>query len=604
MLSFIIYFLYLSKKNIKKVIVRMDPLDLLHTNNYLPSLENLNNIRKKTEKDELKNYLKNQLFKKPTIIPRNSAEYSDDFSVTKQTISNPTLMTNQKFKNISLSSSIQPVFDKQNNIRYRKEISSYINVDSRQRDTEKYPNPCEYSLDLNKEFRYLHSIHLSSIEFSEPPTPINNTNDTFIWTTDYTGIMDVPDGTKITYMTKIPNAYYTLSNLVQILENTALNTVRHNIPISYLDEQFPQFKIFINPFNRSIQFIQRIDELDVNSIQTFVNTNKIQIRIDNSLKCCNKVDTCDCKDSCAGNTEPFFPDLEDVPIILSGLNFFKTSFGNIPTSLLNLKPFYPEIVVNSNSTLYNKYKYVGYDTKCCEYIYELEVYTRDGKPAIAHKTTKTCLKTSQLHIQTGGHEKIVTVGRSLKFEVVTDEGGSFGDYLGLTTENKNVFIHNNFDTNSHLIVRNKIPWKIVGDSKIALSPEPYIFMRIETKAKPIGTISNNLTNAKGSNINTEIEEMKKDNYFFAKIIFSNTLPGDVSVVSIGGNKFFFDAPLVKLSELSVNFFTQSGEQLFVNQNHSFTLEIIELQEVLKNTLMDSRTGNIANIGEGRSVNVV
>ena len=506
-------------------------------------------------------------------------------------------MTRQPFKNISLSSSVQPIFDKQNTehkLRYRKEISSYINVDSRQRDTKKYPNPCNYNLYLNKEFRYLHSIHLSSIEFSEPPTPINNTNDIFIWITDYTGLMDVPDGTKVMYETTIPNAYYTLSNLVQILESTSLNTVRHDIPISYIDEQFPQFKIFINPFNRSIQFIQRLDELTVNSIKTFSNTNKIEIRIDNRL-CCNE--NCECKDTCSETTEPFYPDLEDVPIILSGLNFFKTSYGNIPTSLLNLKPFYPEYVVLNNSSLHNKYKYIGYDSKCCEHIYELEVYTQDGKPALSHKTTKTCLQNSKLQIQTGGHEKIVTVGRSLKFEVVTNNGGTFGSFLGLTTENKNVFVHNNFDNNNNMVVRNKIPWKIVGDSKIAISPDPYIFMRIGTKAKPLGTISDNLTNAKGSNINSELGEIKKDNYFFAKIIFSNTLPGDVSVVSIGGNKFFFNAPLVKLSELSVNFFTKTGKQLFVNQNHSFTLEIIELQEVLKGSLIDSRTGNIANVGK-------
>ena len=36
----------------------MDPTDLLFTNNYVPSLENLNNVRKNKEEDELKNFFK------------------------------------------------------------------------------------------------------------------------------------------------------------------------------------------------------------------------------------------------------------------------------------------------------------------------------------------------------------------------------------------------------------------------------------------------------------------------------------------------------------------------------------------------------------------
>ena len=33
------------------------------------------------------------------------------------------------------------------------------------------------------------------------------------------------------------------------------------------------------------------------------------------------------------------------------------------------------------------------------------------------------------------------------------------------------------------------------------------------------------------------------------------------------------------------------------QNHSFTLEIVELREVLNDTLIDSRTGNNVDIGK-------
>jgi hypothetical protein len=54
---------------------------------------------------------------------------------------------------------------------------------------------------------------------------------------------------------------------------------------------------------------------------------------------------------------------------------------------------------------------------------------------------------------------------------------------------------------------------------------------------------------------------------------------------------------VSLSDLSVQFLGANGEIMLLNQNHSFTLEIIELREVLNDTLMDSRTGNIIELGK-------
>ena len=41
---------------------------------------------------------------------------------------------------------------------------------------------------------------------------------------------------------------------------------------------------------------------------------------------------------------------------------------------------------------------------------------------------------------------------------------------------------------------------------------------------------------------------------FAKIIMAGTSPGNVITKFIGGNKLFYNAPLVKLSDLTINFF--------------------------------------------------
>ena len=71
--------------------------------------------------------------------------------------------------------------------RYRKNISSYLNVDSRQRNVDKYPNPANYNIYINKEFKYIQSITLTSIECRESLTPINDNNNSITWMTDYNG---------------------------------------------------------------------------------------------------------------------------------------------------------------------------------------------------------------------------------------------------------------------------------------------------------------------------------------------------------------------------------------------------------------------------------
>ena len=476
--------------------------------------------------------------------------------------------------------------------RYRKQIISYINIDSRRRDILKYPNSGSYNIFLDKEFRYLQSIRMESIEFREAPTPIFEGNNCFIWITNYTGLEGVEPGTKVQYQTKIPSAFYSLANFVQVIESVAINTVQHDIPGISLNGKFPNFDIYISPFNRSIRFIQRIENFIVTSIKTTIDSNIVEIRIQNEGGVPSNTN---CNIDSTGYI--FRPDIENVPIILSGLDLFATSIGNIPISLLNIIPFHSEIHSAGDPCIFNTFSCpeVSYDLKTNEFIYNLNVFTHDGIPACASNTTYKELLNSNLPNFPAGHTLDVRVGRALKFEVVTECGGTFGEFLGLTTANTDVYVNTNIDI-AQGIVKNKIPWKVTGTGELSISTDEYILMRIGTKAKPIGTISNNLTCAKGSSINTILRDNKNDNFFFSKIIFSDKLPGDVSILSAAGKKFFYNAPLVTLSDLTVDFFDSSGKPLSLEQNHSFTLEIIEIQEVLKDTLIDSRTGNIASTG--------
>jgi hypothetical protein len=557
----------------------MNPSDLLLTNQYQPSLES---FQKDREQEELKDFLKSELHlsdKKFNNLAENAMLTSNLYM--------PKWIAGKE--QLSLSNAIRPVIDdtaKNLSLRYRKQRISYISIDSRFRNAKRYPNSADYSIYLNHEFKHLQSISLASIEFRQAPTPINNTNDTFIWTTNYKGLEDIEDDCLITYEVKIPRAFYTLDVFVRVVENV-LNSRMHMK--EDLNCTFPNFRLSIDPNNGAIGFIQRMESLRIYCISTTAGSNCVEFWVENYGDAPNEID---CSDDC---DYPFRPSKEKVPIILTGLDLFFNNIGGISVRYLEGIPFFP-------GTECNQYECVGYeenlDAGKCEptgfFKYKLYLCDPCGNNVNACYTICKRLEGTTLRNYPNGHAEEANVGRALLFSIDT-ECGTFGNFLGLTNPGEEKYIHTNVNILTRT-VENTIPWKIVGTGELSLATEEYILMRIETESKPIGTISGNLICAKGGTANMELENKKEDNFFFAKIIFSPEPPGDISVVSVGGNKFFYDGPLLTLSDLKVQFYAANGQILELKQNHSFTLEITELQEVLKDALVDSRTGNIADIG--------
>jgi len=572
----------------------MDNQDLLFTNSImngdvppsntpLTTLEDKSNKLEKNEKEDLKDFIQGELLK---VSDKNIKESDEKYDILNPKIRNPTLLSNvfepewiSREQNLSLGRSVIPIFQDRKNIqdRYRKKIVSYVNIDSRYRDTAKYPNAGDYELFLNKEFRNIQSIKLASVEFREAPTPINESNNIFKWTTNYIGLEGIDTDTRVDYEIDIPKSFYILSNFVQIFEGV-VNTIRHQVPESKVNNTFPKFRITIGAFNRSVILIQRLECLKVKSVETTKGSNVITLNI--------------LTEETKEEDRPFRPDLEEVPIILTGIFNFRQDIGGIPVIFLESIPFFPE---NSSLAFNNNiYKYDGFDliNKC--FSYNLCVFDEFDNPVNATTSSIIELEETKLPVFPSGHPVEVTVGRALKFKV-NAKCGSFGKFLGLLTANQEVFIHTNINLETGDVV-NKIPWKMNESGDLLLSSDEYILMRLDSACKEKGTISDNLINGKGCFENTAIKLKKKINCYFAKIIFSTELPGDVTITSAGGNKNFYEAPLVSLTDLIIQFYTPAGNLMKLNQEHSFTLEIIELQEVLKDTLIDSRTGNFADVG--------
>lgn len=548
----------------------MEPKSLLFRNQFISP----NTYTKKKEFDELQKFIK-ETFKTDPLqdeLDDFESDEEDNFDLLEPPINQPELtssLNRSQWLPQSLSEGPMPILSKTLNditkIKYRKQIVSYINIDSKRRDFIKYPNPGNYRIFLNNEFRNIFSIRLEDIIFKNPPTPINSSNNTIIWTTNYSQI-DVPN-LFVQYTTTIPPAYYSLDSFVQAIE-TSLNSIQHQIPSGgYPNNIFPSFRIEINPYSRSIKFIQRLQELTVNSISTTNQTNTVRIRVADP----------------AGTASPPFLLVGGIPIIITGFNKFGTNMGGIPVTFLDFQPFYP------NAPSGNSFVYFGYDAVNNEFIYDLTVFDSEGNDADANQTTLIDLTSTNFQTPTSGHPIAVLAGRALSFTL--DDCSSFVQFLGLQDATEDILIHTNMNNGN---VINIVPWYISGNGDLLLAGDDYILMRIEPNNKPLGTISSNLISALGKVTN---ENFTRDNYF-AKIIFANSIPGDTVTRAVCGDKIFYEAPLVKLNYLDISFYGSNGNLLELVQNHSFDLQIVEVQEVLKDTLIDSRTGAIADFGAG------
>lgn len=588
----------------------MNPSDLLFTNQYISPKTNLQDLhttsfsRKDKAYEELKRHIQQEVTQdtngyreQRTILDRNE----NNFDLLEPSINQPSLanilnrpewIVNEE--PLSLQHGTRPIFaggEDTGKYRYKKLIVSYINIDSRDRNKNVNPDPSNYTIYLNKQFNYVQTIRMASIEFREPPKPINKTNNCICWETKYEELNDsfLPD--EITYETRLSTGYYTMSDFVQEAELTFDNvkherTIRYyangagaNSPV-YIDGSFPSFRLTIDPYTRLIRLIQRLDEFKIINLSSTANTNEIRLTIDVGA-------TVPPAGGCSDTNVPF-TNTEHVPLLIAGLELFVLDIGGIPINLIDQIPFYPD-TVTTTSNYYTCNGVVGNN-----YVYTLHVYHKDNTPALAKRTVTVDPYVNTLPVVQGGHSSNVDIGRALEFTFPNE--CSFSSFLGIQNGNQYAYIHTNLNKDGE--VMNVVPWKIIGIGQLALDTNDYIFMRLRTPFMPLDTISGNLICARGSSVGMNNVEKTDEFDYFSKIIFSDLDPGNVSTRFVGADRIFYDAPLVKLTNLTVEFYNQDGELVDTVQDHSFTLQIIEERHTLKETLIDSRTGGISDTGSG------
>ena len=89
---------------------------------------------------------------------------------------------------------------------------------------------------------------------------------------------------------------------------------------------------------------------------------------------------------------------------------------------------------------------------------------------------------------------------------------------------------------------------------------------------------------------------KNTDNLFAKIYLNQT-PLKSTIINESSYEFIFeDKPLENFSSLRVVFVNSQGREIELSLEHSFTLEIYEKINVLKDTLIDTRNGDVCSNG--------
>ncbi len=167
-----------------------DENDLLFTNQYI-NTRDINAEVSSQKSNEFKQYYKSR---KDEMDRKSLVDSLDKVSIRSMVLEEETdensLMTTNKFETVkpgdaasirSIKNDLGNISDNTGTNRYVKEIKTYVNVDSRDRDKVLYSKPNFFKIFLGKTFYNVKQIRLASVEFPNTNAVINNNNNKIYW---------------------------------------------------------------------------------------------------------------------------------------------------------------------------------------------------------------------------------------------------------------------------------------------------------------------------------------------------------------------------------------------------------------------------------------
>ena len=292
-----------------------DPQDLLYTNKFVEksSLTNSELVKELEYYNRFKNYIDDG------VVDETEKYIKDNLNETSEINIDRTLY---KKWPIDKNKNHYPLFDTYiNDIsvdRYKKEIVTRINIDSKNRDISLYLNSNNFSLPLGKVFNNIKKIVVSDINFRNMNQSVNNTNNNIAWqypsqnflinnnidnkiipnpgiknisfsdipnsayAYDNQGTYDINIDNYLVYQTNINPGFYSTDTLISSIKKSTskiLHGQNNSIEVKVIEQPylaFPKmiglphlFSCDINPLTNVVNFVNRIEEVQIAAIQTF-----------------------------------------------------------------------------------------------------------------------------------------------------------------------------------------------------------------------------------------------------------------------------------------------------------------------------------------------
>lgn len=479
---------------------------------------------------------------------------------------------------------------------YDKYIYTTVSIDSRDRKMCAIDDKCNinyistngYTIYLNREFKNVISIELIDVQFKNNIPAINKCNNVITWIYPTEDDIDELELDKQNlefpmidinpYVAYVSPGNYTLSQLEHTLEQE-MNSVLHNDSEIYSDENKPHnFNITIDPITKSVTIINRLESLCITSYETKMVAGELN-RVDIGIPFFDGgAPPVECDPSF-----PFyeFSELKLIPTELPNI-------GGIVNSLVNIKEYMFVDSLPLPGTGGPFYRCLGFDPTPVtgapngQYKYGLYIYDKNDNPV-------NSINTELINIADSSITGKPHIGRGLPF-LLSNCQNSILPMLGWHNLEQQSGLVPNFSSIQVSPIKNKMDIEYIGDCKYMFRGDEYIFLRLGHESFPIDRLGNNMIKASSNCVNNN-----KTNNLFAKIILDR-ITGNLSTRFIANKKVFYDNTLIKMDNLSIEYIDKNGNLLELNCDHSFTLEIVEKIEVLKETLIDSRTGAISREG--------
>ena len=292
-----------------------DPQDLLYTNKFIPKdiLTNEELVKESEYYNRFKNYIDNG------VVDETQKYIEDNINETSQVNIDRTLY---KKWPIDKNKNHYPLFDTYiNDIsvdRYKKEIVTKINIDSKNRDISLYLNSNNFILPLGKVFNNIKKVVVTDINFRNMNQSVNNTNNNIAWqypsqnfllnnnidnkiipnpglknisfsaipnsayAYDNQGTYDINVENYLVYQTNINPGFYNIDTLITSIKKSTSNILHgqnSSVAIKVVEQPylaFPKmigmphlFSCDINPLTNVVKFVNRIEEVQIAAIQTF-----------------------------------------------------------------------------------------------------------------------------------------------------------------------------------------------------------------------------------------------------------------------------------------------------------------------------------------------